>query len=51
VGGEARPILRHAAPVEDAGAWTPVAYFSAAAYGSKEAALLAAVTSVAWFAE
>ena len=36
--------------VEDAGAWTPVAYYSAAAYGSKEAALSAAAKAVAWLA-
>jgi hypothetical protein len=36
--------------VEDAGAWTPVAYYSGAAYASKEAALRAAVKSVAWLA-
>jgi hypothetical protein len=36
--------------VEDAGAWTPVAYYSAAAYGSKEVALGAARKAVAWLA-
>jgi hypothetical protein len=36
--------------VEDAGAWTPVAYYSAAAYASNEAAMAAAVKSVAWLA-
>lgn len=36
--------------VEDAGAWTPVAYYSAAAYASKDAAMAAAVKSVAWLA-
>ena len=36
--------------VEDAGAWTPVAYYSAAAYPAKEAALGAAVRAVAWLA-
>jgi hypothetical protein len=36
--------------VEDAGVWTPVAYYSGAAYASKEAALQAAVRSVAWLA-
>ena len=34
--------------VEDAGAWTPVAYYSGAAYSSKEAALGAAVVAVVW---
>ena len=33
--------------VEDAGAWTPVAYYSGAAYASKDAALSAAVQAVA----
>ena len=37
--------------VEDAGAWTPVAYYSAAAYASKADALAAAVKSVAWLAD
>ena len=37
--------------VEDAGAWTPVAYYSAAAYPSDEAALEAAIRSVIWLAE
>ena len=37
--------------VEDAGAWTPVAYHSGAAYASKDAALSAAVQTVAWLAE
>jgi hypothetical protein len=37
--------------VEDAGLWTAVAYHSAAAYGSKEAALTAAVGAVGWLAE
>ncbi|MBY0321428.1 MAG: hypothetical protein K2X72_22085 [Reyranella sp.] len=36
--------------VEDAGAWTPVAYYSGAAYASNDAALAAAVRSVAWLA-
>ena len=36
--------------VEDAGAWTPVSYFSGAAYASGEAALAAAVRSVTWLA-
>ena len=37
--------------VEDAGVWTPVAYFSGAAYSSKGAALAAAVKAVAWLSE
>ena len=37
--------------VEDAGLWTAVAYYSGAAYGSKEAALTAAVDAVSWLAE
>lgn len=37
--------------VEDAGAWTAVAYHSGAAYGSKEAALAAAIDAVGWLAE
>ena len=37
--------------VEDAGAWTPVAYYSAASYASKESALGAAVKAVVWLAE
>ena len=36
--------------VEDAGAWTPVAYYSRAAYASKDDALAAAVKAVAWLA-
>jgi hypothetical protein len=34
--------------VEDAGRWTPVAYHSGTAYGSKEEALKAAVVAVVW---
>jgi hypothetical protein len=34
--------------VEDAGAWTPVAYYSGAAYASKDDALAAAVKLVPW---
>ena len=34
--------------VEDAGAWTPVAYYSGAAYASKHDALAAAVKAVVW---
>jgi hypothetical protein len=37
--------------VEDAGAWTPIAYYSGAAYASKDAALSAAAEAVAWLAE
>jgi hypothetical protein len=37
--------------VEDAGLWTAVAYHSGAAYGSKEAALAAAVAALSWLAE
>jgi hypothetical protein len=33
---------------EDAGAWTPVAYYSYAAWPTREAALAAAAQSVAW---
>ena len=36
--------------VEDAGAWTPVAYYSGVAYASHEAALDAATAAVAWLA-
>lgn len=34
--------------VEDQGAWTPVRFYSGSAYLSKEAALAAAMQSVAW---
>ena len=34
--------------VEDAGAWTPVAYYSGAAYSSMDDALSAAAKAVAW---
>jgi hypothetical protein len=34
--------------VEDAGAWTPVAYHSGAAYSSMDDALSAAVKAVVW---
>jgi len=37
--------------VEDAGAWTPVAYHSGAAYPSKDGALGAARIAVTWLAE
>jgi len=37
--------------VEDAGAWTPVAFYSGAAYATREAALSAAVARVVWLAE
>jgi hypothetical protein len=36
--------------VEDAGAWTPVQYFSGVAYASREDALEAAIRSVTWLA-
>jgi hypothetical protein len=36
---------------EDAGAWTPVQYYSGTAYGSKDEALAAAARSVQWLAE
>jgi hypothetical protein len=36
---------------EDAGLWTPVQYFSAATYASKEAALSAATAAVPWLKE
>jgi hypothetical protein len=36
--------------VEDAGNWTPVAYYSGATYSSKDAALGAAVKAVVWLA-
>lgn len=36
--------------VEDCGKWTPVAFFSHAAWGSREAAQDAAVRAVAWLA-
>jgi hypothetical protein len=34
--------------VEDRGAWTPVAFYSASVYESREAALRAALRTVAW---
>ena len=37
--------------VEDAGAWTPVAYHSGAAYSSMDDALSAAVKAVVWLDE
>jgi hypothetical protein len=37
--------------VEDAGAWTPVAYYSRAAYGSDEMARRAAMEAVVWLKE
>ncbi|MCX7362724.1 MAG: hypothetical protein NTV97_12815 [Alphaproteobacteria bacterium] len=37
--------------VEDAGAWTPVAYYSGSAYASNEAALEAAMAAVVWLAQ
>ncbi len=36
--------------VEDAGAWTPVAYHSGATYATREAALGAATARVVWLA-
>ena len=36
--------------VEDAGAWTPVQFYSSAVYQSKEAALNAAAKAVTWLA-
>jgi hypothetical protein len=35
---------------EDAGAWTPVRYYSGAVYTSKDAALSAAIKVVVWLA-
>ena len=37
--------------VEDAGTWTPVAYFSSAVYPSQDAALSVAVKLVVWLAD
>jgi len=37
--------------VEDAGAWTPVAYYSRAAYASRRAALDVAIKRVVWLDE
>ena len=36
---------------EDAGAWTPLQYYAAATYASKDAALTAAMGAVIWLAE
>ena len=36
---------------EDAGAWTPVQYYSAMAYASKDEVLAAAIGAVEWLAE
>ena len=36
---------------EDRGAWTPVQYYSGAAYASAQDALAAAMQSVAWLAD
>jgi hypothetical protein len=36
---------------EDAGAWTPVQYFSAQSYATRDAALAAARHAVRWLAE
>jgi hypothetical protein len=35
----------------DAGAWTPVQYYSAATYASKDNAIAAATSAVTWLAE
>jgi hypothetical protein len=35
--------------VEDGGVWTPVQFYSHAAFASREAALTAATRTVAWF--
>jgi hypothetical protein len=37
--------------VEDAGAWTPVAYYSTAAYDSHDAALGAARARIVWLGD
>ncbi|MDP2378581.1 hypothetical protein [Reyranella sp.] len=37
--------------VEDAGAWTPVAFYSGTAYATREATLSAAVARVVWLAD
>lgn len=37
--------------VEDAGAWTPLGYFSGAAYASSPAAYAAAEAAVSWLAD
>ena len=37
--------------VEDAGAWTPVAYYSGRTYSSQDAALSAAIQAVSWLTE
>ncbi|MDP1963362.1 MAG: hypothetical protein Q8K93_14285 [Reyranella sp.] len=37
--------------VEDAGAWTPVAFYSGTAYATGEMALSAAVARIVWLAE
>ena len=36
---------------EDAGAWTPVQYYSGATYGSKDDALAAATGTVIWLGD
>jgi hypothetical protein len=36
---------------EDAGAWTPVQYYSGAIYAAKDEALAAATAAVSWLAE
>jgi hypothetical protein len=37
--------------VEDAGRWTPIAYYAGAIYGSRDEALKAATAAVVWLAE
>ena len=37
--------------VEDAGAWTPVAYYSGRIYSSEDAALSAAVGAIVWLTD
>lgn len=37
--------------VEDAGAWTPVRFYSGTSFATQQAALAAAVTAVVWLAE
>jgi hypothetical protein len=36
---------------EDAGGWTPIAYYSGASYPSREAAMAAARATIRWLAE
>ncbi|WP_342361098.1 hypothetical protein [Terrarubrum flagellatum] len=37
--------------VEDAGLWTPVAYYSGSTYASREEALAAAIRTIGWLGE